>query len=294
MKIACLPVVILFFISCNSHTEISPDKKEPPKTDTQIGQPNFKTLEEIEEFRERLLVSNYKYLDKMLDTILRVANKKSNEPAFSGKIDTSLFNYKDLHASYEFGNLFSKDKKHLLIKRFLNEYDSYGSSAYSDIYLLQQNIFRKVVADTVIETPEITIEDVNCDGFSDYVVNYYSGAGCCPRSADNAYIYNPKNGKFIFYEFMNRTTDCDKKIVYETSYGYPEDIEVYKYRWVGLKYVLLESIGRTFISWELKKNPKTYTKTIYPSEKQIVLKKVPEEYKRLPIYDYFKFKDSIP
>jgi hypothetical protein len=292
MKTSFIIVAASIVFGCAGDQKNSGDSQNKPvvKIDTNVGQPGFKTLDQIEHDRQLLLDSNYSFLGKMMDTILKAANQQLHKPYFSGEIDTSVFTYKELHATYEFGNIFSKNKRHLLVKRFLNEYDNYNSSAYSDIYLLEGGSLRKVVADTVIEASEISMEDVNCDGFTDYVVNYYSGAGCCPRSADNVYIYNPKNGKFIFYDFLNRISECDKKIMYETSYGYPQDIEVYKYKWVGLKCVLIESLGRTFISWDLKKNPKTYTKIIYPSEKEIVLKDVPEEYKRLSIYDYFKLK----
>jgi hypothetical protein len=283
--------MILIGLGCNHDEKSSQNNKELPKTDTSSGQPNFKTIEQMEQSRQRLLDSNYSFLDKMLDTVLKAANQRTQEHSFSGKIDTALFGYKDMYATYEFGNIFSKDRKHLLVKRFINEYGTYSASLYSEIYLFRNNSLEKVAADTVTETFEENLEDLNCDGFVDYVVNSYSGAGCCPRSADNGYLYNPKDGHFVFVDFFNRESNCPDRVFYETSYGYDFDIEVFKYKWMGMKKVLLESFGRTFVSLgDLSKNPKTYTKTIYPSEKKIILKNAPEEYKKLQIFDYFKIK----
>jgi hypothetical protein len=270
----------------DSHRETILTKTDTPAKE----QPNFKTVEQMEQYRQRLLDSNYSFLDKMLDTVLKAANQKTQEHSFSGKIDTALFGYKDMYATYEFGNIFSNDKKHLLVKRFINEYSTYSGSLYSDIYLLRNNSFEKVAADTVTETFEENFEDLNCDGFRDYVVNSYSGAGCCPRSADNGYLYKRKSGDFVFVDFFNRESNCPDKVFYETSYGYNYDIEVYKYKWVGMKKVLLESFGPTFISWDLNKNPKTYTKIIYPSGKKLILKNAPAEYRKLKIFDYFEIK----
>jgi len=288
MRAIFIFIVILCVLGCNYDKKSNQDNKILTKIDTLPGQPHFKTLEQIESERESISDSCYSFLDKMLDTVIKAANQRSQENSFSGEVDTSLFHFKEMSATYEFGNIFSKDKKHLLVKRFINEFDSYSASLYSDIYLFENNLFKKVAADTVTETSEESLEDLNCDGFMDYVVNSYSGAGCCPRSADNGYLYNPKNGHFIFMDFFNRETNCPDKIFYEASYGYRIDIEVYKYKWVGFKKVLLESFGPTFISWSAKEDPKTYTKTIYPSKKRIILKNAPEEYKQLAIFDYFK------
>jgi hypothetical protein len=290
MKTRFFLVMIFFVLGCNHNKKSSQDSKDLSNTDTSSGRPNFKTVEQMEKDRESLLDSNYSYLGKMLDTILKAANQRIQEHSFSGKIDTSAFGYKDMYATYEFGDIFSKDKKHLLVKRFINEYNNYSGSLYSDIYLFRNNSFEKVAADTASESFEENFEDVNCDGFMDYVVNSYSGAGCCPRSVDNGYLYKPQNGHFVFVDFFNRESICPKKFFYETSYGYSVDIEVYKYRWAGLKKVLIESFGPTFISWNTNTPPKTYTKTIYPSRKKITLKNAPGEYRKLKIFDYFKIK----
>jgi hypothetical protein len=292
MKMIFILVFTLIVFGCHDNKRSGHPEPSLIKVDTpsKKEQPNFMTVEEMEQKRARLLDSNYSYLDKMLKVILNNANQKKELPFFSGKIDTSVFNYKNMNASYEFGNLFSKDKKHLIVKRFINEYADYDVSLFSDIYLLKGNLFEKVAADTSSESVEEKFEDVNCDGFIDYVVNSYSHTGCCPRSADNVYLYNPLNGYFVADNFLNRESACPNKIVYETSYGYDIDIEVYKYKWVGIKKILLESFGPTFISWDANNRPKTYTKVIYPSKRKIILKNAPVEYKKLEIFDHFKIK----
>src|SRR6187549_2269961 len=98
-------LMILIGLGCNHDEKSSQNNKELPKTDTSSGQPNFKTIEQMEQSRQRLLDSNYSFLDKVLDTVLKAANQRTQEHSFSGKIDTALFGYKDMYATYEFGNI---------------------------------------------------------------------------------------------------------------------------------------------------------------------------------------------
>ena len=95
-------VMIFIGAGCNNDNKSVQSNKELPETDTSPRQPHFRTVEEIEQFRQRLLDSNYSFLGKMLDTVLRAANQRKQEDSFSGKIDTTLFRYKEMYATYEF------------------------------------------------------------------------------------------------------------------------------------------------------------------------------------------------
>src|SRR5262245_4213534 len=101
MKAILAILITLTIFGCNGNKESSHHEPALVKIDTlSKGQPNFKTLEQIEQERERLMNSNYSFLDKMLDTVLKIANNKKSEFSFSGKIDSSVFHYREMNASF--------------------------------------------------------------------------------------------------------------------------------------------------------------------------------------------------
>lgn len=293
MKLRIYFLAIIVGIGCNQpqSNNKNTDIINSEKQDSSIGQKNIKTTDEIVEFRKKLLDTNYYYLNHLLEAVLTSVNQKKQTHFIIGKIDSSIFNFKNMYATYEFGNIFSKEKKHLIVKRFINEYADYETSLYSDIYLFENNSFINVASDTADGgySGGEELKDLNSDGYKDYVVFTYSTAGCCPRSSENGYIYNSQNGHFEFVDFFNRESDYLKKIVYESDYGSPGLILFYKYKWVGLKKILIESIGPTKTSLEMYSfaKPYTYTKILYPREKKKILKEMPSEYKKLEMYDYF-------
>ena len=133
-----------------------------------------------------------------------------------------------------------------------------------------------------------TLMDVNNDGYKDYIISSYGHAGCCPRNSDNAYIYNSKDGHFEFVDFFNREVGNSKNMFFETDYGQAGLISLYKYKWAGMKKVLLETIEPTHAGDSMFSFVRPYTYTIiYPSGKKQVFKQAPDEYKKLKIFEYF-------
>jgi len=286
MKLSFLiitPIIIL--LSCRNSQKKSAEVKEVQKKDTNISPNNFVDFDSIEVRRQRLLDTNYTFLDKLLDTSLNLAYKQGFDKPFTMTLDTNVFRFKNMYARISFGHLFSNDRKHLIVKRFISEYNDYETSLYSDIYLLDKNTFKKIATDTSNNGyGEDYFEDANRDGYKDYVVQSYSGAGCCPRNLEMAYLYNHKNGRLKTEEFFNREIESSTNAFYETSYGLGDYINLYKYKWSGLEKILLEEIYVTPVS-EGKK-PTTYTKVNYPSDQKQRLKQLPDEFRKLKMADY--------
>lgn len=279
---------IVILISCRNKPKNSDQTKELPKEDTTISTNNFVDFDSIEVRRQRLLDTNYTFLNKLLDSSLSLTYKHGFETPFTATLDTNVFKFKNMHATISFGHLFSSERQHLIIKRFINEYADYETSLYSDIFLLDKNKFIKVAADTSDNGyGEDYFEDVNHDGYKDYVVQSYSGAGCCPRNLEMGYVYNPQNGHFKTIDFFNRELDSLSTNFFETSYGRDNYINLYKYKWQSLRKVLLEEIYVTPTKeGAMNPHPTTYTIVFYPTEKKQKIKKLPKEYARLQMAEY--------
>ncbi|MBO9563628.1 MAG: hypothetical protein J7621_12680 [Niastella sp.] len=133
------------------------------------------------------------------------------------------------------------------------------------------------------------LRDVNWDGHIDYVASSYSGAGCCPRDEKVAYLYNEQTGDFYPAFFFNPEFNDAEKVVYNTNYASPGQLVIDKSRWEGLDLVLVESIYPTLVanSLDVVAKPYTFTRITYPDKKEQIIKDVPEEYKKLKIYEYF-------
>ena len=275
-------------MSCRSNPKNSIQTKELLKKDTNISVNTLIDFDSIEVRRQRLLDTNYSFLNNLLDTSLDLAYKQGFEKPFILTLDTNVFRFKNMYATISFGHLFSDERQHLIIKRFISEYNDYQTSLYSDIFLLDKDSYRKVAADTSDNGyDEDYFEDVNHDGYKDYVVQSYSGAGCCPRNLEMGYVYAPQNGQFKIIDFFNRETDSLSTNFFETSYGLGNFITLYKYKWQGLKKVLLEEIYVTPTEeGAMNPHPKSYTRVLYPSEKKQKIKNLPKEYARLQMAEY--------
>jgi hypothetical protein len=278
-------IIIPLIISCHNNPKNPEQVKEVQKKDTNIATNNIVDFDSIEVRRQRLLDTNYTFMNRLLDSSLRIAYKQGFEQPFALTLDSNFLRFKNMYATISFGHLFSNERKHLLIKRYINEYNDYETSLYSDIYLLDKNTFKKVAADTSDNGyGEDYFEDANHDGYKDYIVQSYSGAGCCPRNLEMAFLYNHKNGHFKAMYLFNREIDSATNLFYETSYGLGDYITLYKYKWSGLKKVLLEEISVT--PPPEGKKPISYTVVTYPVRQQRKTRQLPVDFRKLKMSDY--------
>jgi hypothetical protein len=288
MKLHFLIIPVIILASCHTRSEKPAGTTKIPKADTNISTNVFIELDSIEARGKRLRDTNYFFLNKLLDSSLKLAYHKGFKDSFLITIDTSVFKFKKMFATISFGNLFSKDHQHLIIKRFINEYDDYQTSLYSDIFLLENNLFKKLTADTIDNGyVDDYFEDANQDGFKDYLVQSYSTAGCCPRTLEVGHIYSHQNGHFNRVEFFNRERDSLGQNFFETSYGLNYYISLYKFKWNGLKPVLLEEIYVTPTkTGAYNPHPASYTRIFYLTGKKQLIKQLPKEYARLRMAEY--------
>ena len=116
------------------------------------------------------------------------------------------------------GHLFSKDKKHLLIRRRV----PWG--AFLDLFLIKDDslipeVNREQDCMTYISD---TIFDANGDKQKDFLVHWYPSSGCCRRNIYNVYLYDSSTGTFSTdYKFINPTFSPKEKIIRGVAYGHP-------------------------------------------------------------------------
>ena len=181
------------------------------------------------------------------------------------------------------GHLFTKEKKHLLIRRL------FPWGALLDMYLIRNDslisLFSReqgsmtYVADTIF--------DANGDGFKDFVVNWEPSSGCCRRDTYSVYLFLPHKETFSSdYTFINPTFSQKEKIIRGVEYGHPGEAGLYKFKWNGLKVDTIEFIypDVNHKGFYIKTKKPAYR----PTEKQgVQLKKVPKEYLTIVSFDWF-------
>ena len=113
--------LLTFFIySCEQASNKQPDSKARLKGDTiqTLEKQDKKSEEErFKEIRERDKSDSIQ-LDIMMTDILKIANK--NKKAESFQKNLKIWNYDAItSANLTLGHLFSQDKKHLIVRRFI-------------------------------------------------------------------------------------------------------------------------------------------------------------------------------
>lgn len=283
-----LLILMLLLTACHNNPKSSPQPTTVIKKDNSTYDNGLTNLDSLEASGERIRDTNYTFLGRLLDSALNLSYKQGFNKPYEITVDTNGFRFKNMYATISFGHLFSSDRNHLLVKRFISEYADYETALYSDIYLFESNSFKKVAADTSdIGYYDDHLEDLNHDGWKDFIIQSYSPTGCCPRNAEAGQLYNPKNGHFEPVDFFNREADSLSTVFFEASYGLGVFSNLYKYKWRGLEKVLLEEI---FVSktaeGSFNEHPTSYTKVLYPGERKQKIKKLPKEFARLKMAEY--------
>ncbi len=186
----------------------------------------------------------------------------------------------------EIGSFFSDKRKYLIIHR------EGVSDIGIDIYLEGKTGFKKLLnySRWKMEYLNDTIQDVNGDGFKDYIVNWYGSNGCCLKSFSDVMIFNRVNGSLYGpIIFINPTFSPEEKIVRGVKYGHAGYTSMYKYSWAGDHLDTLEHI------YYEENNGVKSGKVIRESRvspgsnktNQELLNDVPVEYKKIYGYDWF-------
>lgn len=240
--------------------------------------PNVVKLKQLDEE-----VNDSLYLSSILQKALNIAQKNSKQPNFTEKFETESDSFGYIETNIAVGYFFSKRYKHLVINR--------GGAAgeYINIYRVrgkknQPVLFHHQEPMTHIKD---TLQDVNGDGYKDFVVDWYASSGCCLKAFNDVYLYLPKTGKFSGgFRFINPTYSPKEKVIRGVCYGHPGETEMYKYKWNGLKVDTIEYI------YHNKNRKGHYLKSkAFPDDnkyvKKIKLRHVPKEYMQINGFDWF-------
>lgn len=227
-----------------------------------------------------------KQVDSSLQFALNIAQKHIAKNKFLKRIKYSKPNIEyQIHISRDY--YFSKNESHLIIRR-VNQQE-----ILIDVFVKAGNDFKKVLSlqEEVLEYVSDTIQDIDDDGFKDYVIRTYSCCGCCLRAVSKVYLQKTQ-GSFVVnpYKFMNPTFSPKEKIIRGICYGQAGDTEMYKYKWRGRQIDTLE-----FIAYQKRPNGERTGKFLILRSRKSetnqnilkVINKVPKEYLRIVGYDWF-------
>lgn len=219
-------------------------------------------------------------LSKLLDSSLTIAQRHINAFKYTTSFEVTMDSSYNVKTKITIGHFFSPGKKHLIIKR------NSVNGDYSDIFLIDNNQFKKVIHHEEIGQTFLgdTIRDVNGDGCKDYLINWYGSTGCCLKNFYDVYLYQSDGTFSSMYEFINPTFSANEKIIRGVCYGHPGETGLYKYKWNGLRVDTIEFI------YPDKKNKGYYLKLDkLPQKPQKTerIKTVPKEYRKIYGYDWF-------
>lgn len=285
---AATPILIiglmLIVFSCRKSNEIKTRVSKPKDTTTAVidnsKQEQLNKSKEIDEDSinfEKILIKAVKIAEQNGEN--RIFKKSYEEMMPDSSYRVSV----EIHNSY----FFTKKHRHLIIRRKI------PLVTYIDIFAKSNNQFRKVLSHDESDLTYVndTIQDVNGDGLSDFVVNWYGSSGCCLKAFSNVYLLNQDGKSFLKdIEFINPTFSPKEKVVRGVCYGYAGETEMYKLRWKGQMLDTLE-----YISYEKDKRGKKTGKIIVSKHRDYDDKKektkrlnfIPKEYKKIEGYDWF-------
>lgn len=261
----------LFMFSCEHSVKNGSEYKEEEPISKIESPPNKrniyeKTPEEIRELKRQDATDSITSL-RTLELALQIAIEHSSESHFSLESDT---------LGIDFGYLFSKTKKHLVVKR------KFGWGIFTDIFLLKNQAFKSVCSKRMSCFTYIgdSIVDINGDGKLDFFVHWYPPAGCCPRDVYDVFLQSSTGVFSREFEFMNPVFSPREKIIRGRSYGY--EAPLYKYKWRGFNVDTLE-----FIYFPGDENGPHLVKRRHDNrkEKGQRLRELPDEFKKIG-YNY--------
>ncbi|MFB9077966.1 hypothetical protein ACFFLS_04770 [Flavobacterium procerum] len=274
MKKTILFLILLLCFSCKDTTRKSSVKKTDSKSTKAIEQKNIKVTNTID--------ADSLELNEVLIGALKTAKANIHKNYFKKEYHTlSKKRTYQVTVNMEFGSLFSKKYKHLIVHLGTEN----GTSI--NVYKLKNNDFKFLFyRNDGSAYMNDTLRDVNGDNKKDFLVHWYPLAGCCLRNVYNVYLFKEEDGTFTKdFEFINPTFYPKEKIIRGVNYGYMASL--YKYKWNKHSVDTLE-----FIIKDTANNSQYYItkKSDYnrpPIVKSKIVSKLPKEYRNIDDIDWF-------
>lgn len=263
--------IFILLTACNTgNVESSKRKANVSKVKSAIQEEKVSEMaqdytiskEQLEEERRQQILDSINF-DRTLRLGLRIANNKKDKNKFTLQSDSLTIRY---------GYLFTPNEKHLIIRR------TFPIAVQTDIYKLQNNEFVNVCSKEMHPMAFIddTIQDVNGDNLGDYLFHWYPMSGCCERNIYDVFLLN-ENGDFTNeIEFINPIFSAKEKVVRGRRYGH--EAPLYKFKWNGFK---IDTIEFVYFPSNMKNGKYIKRKHENVNEKGEVLKKLPEEYRKI-------------
>jgi len=269
-------VLTLFSCQENSNTRVlsKKDKKvEKPKSSDNKKQNSKQNVDSLK-------------LDSILEQAVSKVKPKLQLKSFFRKYEALLDDSTSIKVEIKLGHLFSNKNKHVIICRTNYEYMLF------DIYKIVDNQLENVIKFSNSSGPTFSnhsVQDVNGDGYKDFLVHWYPSSGCCRRNIFDVYLNINGTGSFTNqYQFINPTFFPKEKVIRGVLYGHPGEVGLYKYKWNHLKVDTVEFIYPDQSDTTKRHYIKTYQR-LYSSKnvKKEKLYFLPKEYRNIESFEWF-------
>lgn len=222
--------------------------------------------------------------NEILSEALKIATRNIHKETFVKKYEVI---YDDFSTSVEIdlGYHFTAEYPHLIIKR--TDFDI----VCVEIYSVNNSQFKQEVfyEQSKLSPLEDTIQDINGDGFNDFVVNGYGTNGCCLKAFSVVYILKSNKKSFLEeVEFINPTFSPKEKMIRGVCYGHPGQTEMYKYRWKGESIDTVEYVSFHMTEETLPVKTGKIEITKWANKRTIILDDIPKEYLMINGINWFK------
>ena len=227
------------------------------------------------------LNSSINLLINTLKKAKQIARKHLKDKYFDTIYDSEEFDV--FKTRIIIGKIFSKQHKHLVIKRLLNGLEKIN------VYSIEKNKTIRLVKEMecgYLSFEKDSIFDVNGDGLKDLTLTWYPTSGCCLAHNYIVALYDEENNSFSKdFHFLNPTFFPDEKIIRGFTYGQPAEVTLYKFQWDKHQIDTIEFIGH-YKNQKNKYIKSTKKKYHYTPEDGKILTKIPEEYHKIKDFNW--------
>lgn len=287
MKIIILSAIVSLFLFCGH-------RKDKNQVVTNISDDSVRVevsglhQEEEDEEQDWELMDSLRHKE-ILAEALQLVGQNLDKKTFQKEYVVSSEEGYNIEVKIDLDYHFSKDILHLFVRC------NAPVNCRMDIFRVKNQTFENVFyhKEWSITYVGDTIQDINGDGYNDFVMRGYGSSGCCLKGYSLVHLYLPKKMEFSEpYFFLNPTFSPEEHLIRGVCYGHPGQTELYKYKWNGLQVDTLE-----YVYYEKDEDDQKTGMVIveldssyrYPDDSKSVkrLEAVPEEYVGIDGYDWF-------
>lgn len=277
---------LLFLASCATDSSQIAVKEAP--SDSVLSHVDSAESGRLMKRREVQDIALHAKRSDILNRALSIARDRWQKGSFREEFIAFDSNLGNVTTQVGWGYLFHNRERHLIVKQHVSGGPEVVGTLFFDFFTHRDEDFVPLLSREQwdMEYVNDTVQDINGDGYNDFVVNTYGVNGCCMKAFSSVYLFQPLKGTFTEeFEFINPTFSPKEKVIRGMSYGHPGETDLYKYRWKDwgidtVEFVYHDKENKGYIVD--RGNSFSHKNRIRKRVKQ-----VPHEYQTIYGYDWF-------